>query len=228
MWQRCKWLRSGEKDPLPSQEAEGKEEPVSETLPRFEFRTFAQNFGRVETNLRRLSACEQIRESSEIYIISAGNDQNNTKIRDGKMDIKVLVKQDRGLEQWNPRMKGQFPMKAEVLEKEVFPAFGVDVPKFARNEYTLEQYLDEIIYPHPKLTPVRVDKLRFGFTVNGCIAEIAHLLINGAAIQTVAVEQEDVSAVLKALEQLGLNEYENVNYLRAIKRIIGLAPLPKR
>jgi hypothetical protein len=41
------------------------------------------------------------------------------------------------------------------------------------------------------------------------------------------VEQEDVSAVLKALEQLGLNEYENVNYLRAIKRIIGLAPLPK-
>jgi hypothetical protein len=206
----------------------GKGDTVSEIIPRFEFRTFAQNFGLVETKLRRLSACEQIRESSEIYIISAGNDQNNTKIRDGKMDIKVLVNQDRGLEQWNPRMKGQFPMKAEVLQKEVFPAFGVDMPKFARSEYSLEQYLDEIIYPHPKLTPVRVDKLRFGFTVNGCITEVAHLLVNGAAIQTVAVEQEDVSAILKALEQLGLTEFENVNYLRAIKRIIGLAPLPKK
>ena len=206
----------------------GKEEPVSEIIPRFEFRTFAQNFGLVETKIRHLSTCEQIRESSEIYIISAGNDQNNTKIRDGKMDIKVLVNQDRGLEQWNPRMKGQFPIKTEVLQKEVFPAFGVDMPKFARSEYSLEQYLDEVIHPHPKLTPVRVDKLRFGFTVNGCITEIAHLLINGAAIQTVAVEQEDVNAILKALDQLGLTEFENVNYLRAIKRIIGLAPLPKR
>ena len=200
---------------------------MSDIIPRFEFRTFAQNFGLVETKIRHLAKCEQIRESSEIYIISAGNDQNNTKIRDGKMDIKVLVKEARGLEQWTPRMKGQFPMKTEVLQKEVFPAFGVDLPKFVRSEYSLEQYLDEIIYPHPRLTPVRVDKLRFGFTVNGCITEIAHLLINGASIQTVAVEQEDVNTVLKALEQLGLTEYENVNYLRAIKRIIGLAPLPK-
>ena len=103
---------------------------MGEIIPRFEFRTFAQNFGLVETKFRRLSACEQIRESSEIYIISAGNDQNNTKIRDGKMDIKVLVNQDRGLEQWNPRMKGQFPMKTEVLQTEVFPAFGVDMPQF--------------------------------------------------------------------------------------------------
>jgi hypothetical protein len=102
------------------------------------------------------------------------------------------------------------------------------MPKFARSEYSLEQYLDEVIHPHPKLTPVCVDKLRFGFTVNGCITEIAHLLINGAAIQTVAVEQEDVNAILKALDQLGLTEFENVNYLWAIKRIIGLAPLPKR
>ena len=140
-------------DFLPPREANGKEEPVSETLPRFEFRTFAQNFGLVETKLRRLSACEQIRESSEIYIISAGNDQNNTKIRDGKMDIKVLVNQDRGLEQWNPRMKGQFPMKTEVLQKEVLPRVRRRHAEIRRSEYILEQYLDEIIYPHPKLTP---------------------------------------------------------------------------
>ena len=62
--------------------------------------------------------------------------------------------------------------------------------------------------------------------MNGCITEIAHLLINGAAIQTVAVEHTDIAAILKAKEMLGLGEYENVNYLRAIKRIIGLEPLP--
>jgi len=71
-----------------------------------------------------------------------------------------------------------------------------------------------------------VFKRRFAFTVNGCITEMAHLLVNGAAIQTVAVELEDVDAVLEAMEMMGLTAYENVNYLLAIKRITGLAPLP--
>src|SRR5512137_2976844 len=98
---------------------------MAEISPRYEFRAFAQNFGMVETKLRKLAKCEQIRESSEIYIISAANSENNTKIRDGKMDIKVFVEKREGLEQWNPRMKGEFPMKTETLRKEVFPAFGV-------------------------------------------------------------------------------------------------------
>ena len=46
--------------------------------------------------MRRLAKCEQIRESSEIYIISAANSENNTKIRDRKMDIKVFFVEARG------------------------------------------------------------------------------------------------------------------------------------
>lgn len=199
---------------------------MTEILPRYEFRAFAQNFGMVETKLRKLAKCEQIRESSETYIISAANSENNTKIRERKMDIKVFVEKREGLEQWTPRMKGEFPMKTEVLRKEVFPAFGVAVPDFRREEYGLQEYLDELIVPHPQLTAVNVFKLRFAYTVNGCITEIANLLINGAAIQTVAVEHTDVPAILKAKTILDLEEYENVNYLRAIKRIIGLEPLP--
>ena len=199
---------------------------MNKIIPRYEFRTFAQNFGKVETGMRELSKCEMIRESSEIYIVSAANSENNTKIRDRKMDIKELVEKKRGLERWNPRMKGEFPMKLDVIQNEVFPAFSVEEPEFKRDEYTLKQYLDEIIIPHPRLLAVQVFKRRFAFTINGCITEIAHLLINGAAIQTVAVELEDVEAILKALEMLGLTEYENVNYLLAIKRILSLAPLP--
>ncbi|MFH1017155.1 MAG: hypothetical protein V1798_03110 [Pseudomonadota bacterium] len=207
-------------------QAHSGEVAMAEISPRYEFRAFAQNFGMVETKMRRLAKCEQIRESSEIYIVSAANSENNTKIRDGKMDIKVFVEKREGLEQWNPRMKGEFPMKTELLRREVFPAFGVAEPDFRREEYGLQECLDEIIFPHPQLTAVDVVKLRFAFTVNGCIAEIAQLLINGAAIRTVAVEHTDIGAILKAREMLGLQEYENVNYLRAIKRIIGLERLP--
>ncbi len=193
--------------------------------PRFEFRTFAQNFGMVETRMRQLSKCEQIRESSEIYIVSAGNNENNTKIRDDKMDIKVFVQEKEGLQQWNPRMKGEFTMSASMIADEVFPAFEVDLPKLTRDQYTLNEFLDEVIRVHPQLSAVHVFKRRFAHTINGCIAEIAELLINGAAIQTVSVESVDVPAILEANKMLGVDDYENINYLLAIKRIIGMEPL---
>lgn len=199
---------------------------MTEIKPRFEFRTWARNFGLVEEKLRRLSPCEKIRESSEIYIVSAGNDENNTKIRDKLMDIKVFVQERDGLEQWNPRMKGEFPMAADALVADVFPAFGVEMPALTRETYALDEYLDEVIRPHPQLVPVNVFKRRFAFTINDCITELAEVEINGAGLQSVAVESVDLPAILEAKRMLGLEEYENVNYLRAIKRVIGMEAMP--
>lgn len=200
---------------------------MAEIKPRFEFRTFAQNFGIVEEKMRQTAPCEKIRESSEIYIMSAGNNENNTKVRDDLMDIKVYVQSQQGLEQWNPRMKGSFPMQAAMIEQEVFPAFGVAVPEFKRDEYSLQQFLTEIVHPHNDLVAVNVFKRRFAFTINGCIAEIGEVYVNGALIKTVNVESVDVEAILKAKEILALEAFENVNYLLAIKRIIGMEPLPE-
>ncbi len=201
---------------------------MNEIKPRFEFRTWAKNFGMVETKMRRIAPCEGIRESGEIYIVSAGNNENNTKIRDKLMDIKVFVTEKEGLQQWNPRMKGEFPMKASMLVDDVFPAFGVEMPALKRDEYTLDQYLDEVIAPHPDLSPVSVFKRRFAFTINDVITELAEVEINGAALQTVAVESVDIPAILKAKDMLGLNDYENINYLLACKRVIGMEPLPTK
>ncbi len=199
---------------------------MAEIKPRFEFRTFAQEFGLVERKMRILSAVEKIRESSEIYIMSRGNNENNTKIRDDLMDIKVFVQEKEGLEQWNPRMKASFPMKSSTITNEVFPAFGVKPPEFNRDAYTLDQYLSEIIAPHTELVAVTIFKRRFGFTVNDCIAEIADVYINGAKVKTANIESVDIVAIHAAMEMVSLNEYENINYLMAIKRVIGMEPGP--
>ncbi|HNT65903.1 MAG TPA: hypothetical protein PKN04_09020 [bacterium] len=198
---------------------------MAEIKPRFEFRAFAQNFGIVEQKMRALGPVEQIRESLEIYIMSAGNNENNCKIRNNLMDIKVFVQNQKGLEQWNPRMKGEFPMSVEVIRKEVFPAFGVTMPDLKRDVYTLSQYIDEIIKPHPDLAAVNVFKRRMGFTINGCIAELAEVYINGAKIMTANLESVDIDAILAAKKMVALSDYENVNYLLAIKRVIGMEPL---
>ena len=131
--------------------------------PRFEFRTFGQNFETAEHRMARLSLPipEKVweRESSEIYIMSRTNDINNTKIRDGKMDIKTYIQTVDGLEQWNPLMKGEFPISATQLEEEVFPAFQVDMPKLTHETYTIDELLS-IINEHPELQAVNVHKQR--------------------------------------------------------------------
>jgi len=199
---------------------------MSEIKPRFEFRTFARDLGMVERKMRELSPVEMIRESSEIYIISRANNENNTKIRDAKMDIKIFIQEKSGLEQWNPRMKGVFPMEANQIRSEVFPAFGVTIPEFRKDTYTLDEYLSELIQPHPDLLAVHVMKRRFAFTINACIAEIGDVYINGARIRTANLESVDTDAILEGMNMVGLTEYDNINYLMAIKRVTGMEPGP--
>jgi len=193
--------------------------------PRFEFRTFGRNFEDAAYLMSRLSVPvpEKVweRTSQETYIISRTNDVNNTKIRDGKMDIKTFVKEVDGLEQWNPLMKGEFPMKAEMLEKEVFPAFMVDMPKLEKDEYTIDEFM-AIVNSHPDLQAVSVEKERFGYMINDTICEYANVWINGAMVVTVNSESTEIDDIKKTITDLGLDGVENINYLQAAKRITGM------
>jgi hypothetical protein len=197
--------------------------------PRFEFRTFGQNFDSAHHRMARLSMPipEKVweRHSDEIYIISRTNDINNTKIRDGKMDIKTYVQTVDGLEQWNPLMKGEFPIKSEVLENEVFPAFMVEMPKLEKETTTYDEFI-EMIKNHPDLAAVRVHKQRLGYIVNNTICEYGEVLINGAKIVTINSESTEVEDILKTIKDVRLEGVENINYLQAIKRIIGMTDKP--
>ena len=193
--------------------------------PRFEFRTFGRDFSDAAYLMTRLSVPvpEKVweRTSEETYIISRTNDVNNTKIRDGKMDIKTFVQEVDGLEQWNPLMKGEFPMKAEVLEKEVFPAFMVDMPSLDKEVYTLEEFM-EMVKSNPNLQAITVEKERFGYMINDTICEYANVWINGAMVVTVNSESTELDDIKKTITDLGLDGIENINYLQAAKRITGM------
>ncbi len=197
--------------------------------PRFEFRSFGQDFTKAAARMARLSmpVPEKVweRYSEEIYILSRTNDINNTKIRDGKMDIKTYVQTVDGLEQWNPLMKGEFPMKAAMLENEVFPAFQVTMPKLTKDEYTYEEFI-EMVYAHPDLAAVKVHKQRFGYMVNNTICEYGAVLINGAKVYTINSESTEVEDIKKTVRETGLEGVENINYLQAIKRVIGMINKP--
>jgi len=197
-------------------------------VPRFEFRAFAQSFGQVIGEIRGRAAPDFIRESSDTYLVTASNDTHNVKLRYNKLDVKVLIHVEHGLEQWYPALKLDFPVEASRVSEEIFPNLKVQAPTLTREMYTAEQFLQEAIWPHPEVRQARVFKQRFHFIIENCLVEINELLINGAAIRSVAVEAPDAAVVLRVRDMVGLRPYENVNYLQAIKRILGLAPLPDR
>ena len=192
--------------------------------PRFEFRTFGQNFDESAKLMARLSGPvpKKVweRESNEIYILSKTNDVNNTKIRDGKMDIKTYVQTVDGLEQWNPLMKGEFPISKEVLVNDVFPAFQVEMPELTQDTYTLEEFL-AMIDDHADLQGVKVHKQRFGYMVNDTICETGNVLINGAKVVTINSESTELEDIKKTMVDCKLDDFENLNYLQVIKRVIG-------
>ncbi len=200
-----------------------------QSKPRFEFRSFGQDFDEEHYLMSRYSVPvpEKVweRHSDEIYIMSRTNDINNTKIRDGKMDIKTYVQTVDGLEQWNPLMKAEFPISKKTLVDEVFPAFQVELPELNKDEYSYEEFL-EIIKSHPDLQAVKVHKQRFGYMVNDTICEVGEVLINGAKVVTINSESTEIEDIKKTLKQLGLENTENINYLQAIKRVIGWIDKP--
>ena len=193
--------------------------------PRFEFRTFGQNFTNERKKMEELSAPvpEKVKErfSEETYIVSKTNNLNNTKIRDGKMDIKTFVQNVDGLEQWNPLLKNEFPLKADFIKNELFPAFQTECPALAKDEYNYDEFI-KIINDHKDLQAVNVKKRRFGFMINDTICEYAEVYINGAMVQSLNSESTEVEDIKKTMADVGMADKENINYLGAIKRVIGM------
>ncbi len=197
--------------------------------PRFEFRSFGQHFEQAAHRMSRLSmpVAENLwdRSSDEIYIISRNQDLYNTKVRDGKMDIKSQVQILEGLEQWKPVLKTDFPVKAVWIKEELIPLLNLNTPELPRTIYSFDDFV-EWADQQTELQAVRIHKRRFAYSINNTICETGEVLINGAKVQTISCEGTGTFEVLQTLKDLGLMGVENINYLQAIKRVIGMIHKP--
>jgi len=69
-------------------------------------------------------------------------------------------------------------------------------------------------------------KERFGYMVNGTICEVGNILINGTKVITINSESTELDDIKKTMIAIGLDDVENINYLQAIKRVIGWIDKP--
>lgn len=194
-------------------------------IPRWEWRTFGENFGESDAHFAALEP-GGIQESDEVYLLSPVN-AANVKVRFDLMDIKILeqVNSD-GLEQWKPAMKATFPIAAAEV-KNVFDALGVPPPSLERAAYTLDQFVAELAEPGQRLRVVNVHKRRTRYQIGGCTSEMTDVVVDGndkdkKKIRTVALESEDPARVIATVRQLGLDRYENISYPRGLKQLVGM------
>jgi exopolyphosphatase/guanosine-5'-triphosphate,3'-diphosphate pyrophosphatase len=193
--------------------------PMKPVVPRWEWRAFGDSFGGAEARFASL-APQQVQESDELYLLSSGSDAS-VKIREGLVDVKrrQAVNED-GLEQWKPVLKAPEPLAAAEVA-EVMAALATEVPPLARSEYTLAEFLAELVEPNPDLLAVAVHKRREHFTVGGCLAELTEVRTEQGARRTIAVESEDPALVSEAVSELGLPARPNVSLPRGLKALVG-------
>ncbi len=190
---------------------------MEKIIPRWEWRTFSEDLKDGEEAIKKYEM-SRIKESKEIYILSKKSD-DNTKIRDQLMDIKtpIRINEKTGLEQWTVLMKASFPIHINDLAL-VYKAFGLQMPYLEKDEYSYDEYLNDLIGKNPDLMTVNVEKKRYGYLIDDAIVEIAEVKFNDIPIKTIAVEHANPDLVVKTVKKLGLDKYENVNYIKAMKR----------
>ncbi|KQC05527.1 MAG: hypothetical protein APR54_08170 [Candidatus Cloacimonas sp. SDB] len=194
---------------------------MSKIIPRWEWRTFGDDLSKGEEEIKKCGTPRN-RESSEIYILSAKSN-DNTKIRDELMDIKspIRINKDTGLEQWTVLAKSAFPIHINDLVL-VYKAFGLQLPYLNKDEYSYKEYIEDLIGKNPDLKMVNVEKIRHGYLIDDAIVEIAEVKFNDFETKTIAVEHTDPELVLKTVKKLGLTEFENINYIKAMKRTFSM------
>ena len=191
--------------------------------PRAEFRVFGHGLiDRVKERMwnGKTVLYQARRMPAETYFLSAATDEANVKVRDGLLDIKTKVGETpEGYEVFQPRGKFQFPVGREDLAT-ILSHLKVDLP-LDQDSYSFEAFV-AMARRHPDLCPVTVEKMRFGFTVDGIICEYAQVWFNGALIESACAESENYAGMQQVVDGLGLAALPNTNYLKAAKRVVGM------
>jgi exopolyphosphatase/guanosine-5'-triphosphate,3'-diphosphate pyrophosphatase len=190
-------------------------------IPRWEWRTFRQDFREAEPRLSAL-APDKVQQSAEVYVLVIDSDAN-VKYRDNLLDVKQLeCVNDDGLEQWRPLLKEPFPLAPATIAQ-VSAALGLPAALTNADAITFEALVAALGSASATIRTVSVTKARARYHIHGCAAELTDVVADGRKVRTVAIEDQDPTQVMAAVRALELDHYPNINYPRGLKQLIGMS-----
>jgi hypothetical protein len=209
-------------DPFAKNAATSVEE-AAKIVPRAEFRVFGK--GVIDLVKEKIWNGKTIlfqarKMPAETYFLSARTNEANVKVRDGLLDIKTKTGETpEGYEIFQPRGKFQFPVKRADLQT-ILSNLKVEMA-LTQDTYTIDEFI-AMARKHPDMTAVSVEKMRWGFTIDGVICEYAQVWFNGAMVESACAESENYAGMKAVVDGLGIASMPNTNYLRAAKRVVGM------
>ena len=187
-----------------------------EIVPRWEWRTFGNDFGAAEDALGALEI-ERFEESADLYLLFRNSDAT-VKVRHGLLDVKgLLTVDDNGLEQWVPVAKHPFPVSRDDVAAALARLRVDATPPLVRATYTAEELLDEVVEPVDALRALLTHKRRTHYVVDGCMAEICEIRTDDGSTRSLVLESADPALVTGAVRSLGLTGRANVCMVRGLK-----------
>lgn len=196
---------------------------AAKIVPRAEFRVFGKDIIKsVQEKMwnGKTVLYQARRMPAETYFLSRNTDEANVKVREGLLDIKTKTGETpEGYEIFQPRGKFQFPVPKEDL-KSILSHLQVELT-LTKDNYTIDEFI-ALARDHRELAVVSVEKMRYGFSIDGIICEYAQVWFNGALVESACVESENYTGMKAVIEGLGLAGLPNVNYLRAAKSVVGM------
>ncbi len=193
-------------------------------IPRFEFRSFGEDFFDIKkTILDNLNPDNiESKQTEEIYIISPFNNKYNIKIRFDRLDIKILEEKIHNIEKWNLLTKIEFPIWKEVFLNYLFPALNIKSIVELEDSYNIEQFLWLIEKSYKNIVCVKVKKNYTRYVFNNISFEYANIYLLDKNIHSINIESESIEDVKSFAKKFNLNGLENINYIQAIKRVVGM------
>ena len=88
----------------------------------------------------------------------------------------------------------------------MFAMLEIATSPLHRDSYTLDQFLTEVLESHPEVSVVPIHKRRVRYTLDGCMAEVTDLLVDGVPMRTIAIESEDPNKVIAAVNSAGMQD----------------------
>lgn len=182
---------------------------------------FALALDRQASALREALGWNGISRSRNLYLLGLTGLSTNVKLREANLEVKQLLDTSHdGLERWRPVARSNFPIDPDALP-------WTDGSRHP-GPVTLPQLLERCCRPQGRGVVMHVVKVRQHFCGDGLLGEVCRLVVNGARIDTLAVEGTDPHAVAGLRRHLDLQGVPNTSYPRALSQIAGLEPLTDR
>lgn len=185
---------------------------------RFEYRIFGKDLNAEKAYLEKHYKSIGEKETQEVYLLSKKTHEYNIKIKDNKLDVKILNASIENFEQWDLLYKKDFPVQGACLNflfKREIASPDLYLSKTAVKAFVSTKEYMKLVFLKKKRTLFEEGEVRGEFAVVEVENKIFH---------TVAFESYSLKNLKKATKELDLENSENINYYKFLQELAWAKP----